>query len=232
MNHPGEIARLAALAAPTVALVNNAQREHQEFMQDVEAVARENGSVIDALPASGTVVIPADDAFTPTWQTLAGTRKVLRFGPGGDVHADARWAGEHWALTIQTPKGQAWLALRVAGVHNVHNALAATAGAMAAGAPLSAVVAGLQAFEPVKGRSAVHRLPWQGRTIDAGRRQLQRQPRFGARRHRRARHAAGAALAGARRHGRSRRPGPGLPPRGRPPRARARHRQRSGAPAS
>ena len=50
MNHPGEIAYLAALAEPTVALVNNAQREHQEFMATVEAVARENGSVFEALP--------------------------------------------------------------------------------------------------------------------------------------------------------------------------------------
>ena len=47
MNHPGEIARLADIAAPTVALVNNAQREHQEFMDGVEAVARENGGVIE-----------------------------------------------------------------------------------------------------------------------------------------------------------------------------------------
>ncbi|MGA0585203.1 MAG: Mur ligase family protein, partial [Castellaniella sp.] len=46
MNHPGEISVLAAIAQPTVALVNNAQREHQEFMSTVEAVARENGAVL------------------------------------------------------------------------------------------------------------------------------------------------------------------------------------------
>ena len=62
MNHPGEIALLARIAAPTVALVNNAQREHQEFMASVEAVARENGAVIDALGADGVAVFPADDA--------------------------------------------------------------------------------------------------------------------------------------------------------------------------
>ncbi len=72
MNHPGEIAALAAIAAPTVAVVNNAQREHLEFMQDVEAVARENGSVIDALPGAGTAVFPADDPFTPLWQSQRG----------------------------------------------------------------------------------------------------------------------------------------------------------------
>lgn len=46
MNHIGEMAYLASIAQPTVGLVNNAQREHQEFMQSVEAVARENGTVI------------------------------------------------------------------------------------------------------------------------------------------------------------------------------------------
>ena len=58
MNHPGEIATLAAMAQPTVALVNNAQREHLEFMHTVQAVAEENGSVLTALPADGVAVFP------------------------------------------------------------------------------------------------------------------------------------------------------------------------------
>ncbi|WP_286877398.1 Mur ligase family protein, partial [Delftia sp. 67-8] len=72
MNHPGEIAELAAIGQPTVALVNNAQREHQEFMHTVEAVARENGSVLLALPADGVAVFPAGDTYTPLWRELAG----------------------------------------------------------------------------------------------------------------------------------------------------------------
>ena len=71
MNHPGEIAALAAMAQPTVALVNNAQREHQEFMATVEAVARENASVFDALPPNGVAVFPAGDAYSDLWRTLA-----------------------------------------------------------------------------------------------------------------------------------------------------------------
>ncbi|MEY3295014.1 MAG: UDP-N-acetylmuramoyl-tripeptide--D-alanyl-D-alanine ligase, partial [Pseudomonadota bacterium] len=82
MNHPGEMALLAALAQPTVALVNNAQREHQEFMKSVEAVADENGAVIDALPAGGTVVIPADDAFTPRWRARRGAARAELRRPG------------------------------------------------------------------------------------------------------------------------------------------------------
>ena len=79
MNHPGEIARLAAIAQPTVALVNNAQREHQEFMATVAAVALENGAVIHALPATGTAVFPADDAHSAVWLAAAGERAHLTF---------------------------------------------------------------------------------------------------------------------------------------------------------
>src|SRR4029450_2293011 len=71
MNHPGEIALLAQITAPTVALVNNAQREHQEFMHTVEAVARENGAVIQALGPSGIAVFPADDPHAHVWRELA-----------------------------------------------------------------------------------------------------------------------------------------------------------------
>jgi UDP-N-acetylmuramoyl-tripeptide--D-alanyl-D-alanine ligase len=168
MNHAGEIAQLAAIAAPTVALVNNAQREHQEFMQGVEAVARENGAVIEALPADGTAVFPADDAaHTPLWRQLAGARPTLTFGTDrrADVSGDATWADGGWRLRLHTPAGSANTLLRIAGRHNVINALAATAGALAAGCTLDAVVHGLDAFEPVKGRSQLKPLQRAGRQI-------------------------------------------------------------------
>jgi UDP-N-acetylmuramoyl-tripeptide--D-alanyl-D-alanine ligase len=78
MNHAGEIAHLAAIAIPTIALVNNAQREHQEFMASVEAVARENGAVIEALAAGGTAVFPADETFTPLWRACSRLRSTVR----------------------------------------------------------------------------------------------------------------------------------------------------------
>src|SRR6202042_1202187 len=83
MNHPGEIAVLARIAQPTVALVNNAQREHQEFMGTVEAVARENGSVIQLLPHDGVAVFPADDTHAAIWKTLAGARRTVTFALNG-----------------------------------------------------------------------------------------------------------------------------------------------------
>jgi UDP-N-acetylmuramoyl-tripeptide--D-alanyl-D-alanine ligase len=173
MNHAGEIAGLARMAAPTVALVNNAQREHQEFMASVEAVALENGAAIEALGASGTAVFPADDAQAAVWRRQAGSRPVQTFvlaGPAdvtakvtADVTADAAWQQGHWAVQVRTPAGDAALTLRVAGRHNVKNALAAATCALAAGAPLDAVVRGLESFVPVKGRSQLGTLRLHGR---------------------------------------------------------------------
>ena len=167
MNHPGEIAELAAIAQPTVALVNNAQREHQEFMKSVEAVARENGAVIEALPATGVAVFPADDDYTALWHDLAAPRESLVFALDvpADLTAQATWQGDHWAVLAHTPSGPLPLTLRVAGRHNVKNALAAAACALAAGAPLDAIQNGLNGFAPVKGRSQVQRLHWRGRDI-------------------------------------------------------------------
>lgn len=169
MNHPGEIAQLAAMAAPTVALVNNAQREHQEFMASVEAVARENGAVIEALGADGVAVFPADETHTPLWHALAGRRRVLTFALGArvpaDVSAEATWATEHWTVDLRTPAGPSTLTLRIAGLHNVKNALAATACALAAGCPLDAVVRGLESFTAVQGRSQASSFERDGRHV-------------------------------------------------------------------
>ena len=167
MNHPGEIKGLAAIAAPTVALVNNAQREHQEFMATVEAAARENGAVIEALDASGVAVFPADDAFTPLWRQLAGARRVSTFAlqAPADVHAAFSWQDSRWAVRMHTPAGAADFELRVAGAHNVKNALAAATAALAVGVPLPAIAQGLQAFEPVVGRSRLHRRRWRGAAL-------------------------------------------------------------------
>jgi UDP-N-acetylmuramoyl-tripeptide--D-alanyl-D-alanine ligase len=156
MNHPGEIGQLAELAAPTVALVNNAQREHQEFMATVEAVAHENGAVFGALPPTGCAVFPAHDPFTATWRALAGSRATLTFAaqPGADIFlAGSEWQTDHWTVRAHTPAAALEFRLHIAGRHNVMNALAAAACALAAGAPLQAVREGLESFRPVAGRS-------------------------------------------------------------------------------
>ncbi len=166
MNHPGEIEGLARIAQPTVALVNNAQREHQEFMASVEAVARENAACFQALPADGTAVFPADDGYTPLWRELAGARRVLTFGgAGADVSGEADWVDGAWRLRARAPAGAFEARLQIAGRHNVRNALAAAACALAAGVVLDAIARGLCEFEPVKGRSRVLGLALGGKAL-------------------------------------------------------------------
>ena len=155
MNHPGEIAYLAQLTQATVALVNNAQREHLEFMHTVEAVARENGNVITALPTQGVVVFPADDVYAATWRGMAGARRCISFAMSGvaDVTASAEWEEGAWRVRCATPLGAMGFKLAIAGRHNVKNALAAIAACIAAEVPLEVIAKGLESFEAVKGRS-------------------------------------------------------------------------------
>jgi UDP-N-acetylmuramoyl-tripeptide--D-alanyl-D-alanine ligase len=154
MNRPGEIAHLAQLAKPTVAVVNNAQREHQEFMASVEATAHENGAAIAALPPEGVAVFPADDPCAPIWRALAGTRRVIDFARSAHavVTATAEPTAAGSRLAIATPQGPIETSIDVPGAHNVHNALAATAACLALGVPTAAIAAGLAAFAPVAGR--------------------------------------------------------------------------------
>jgi len=166
MNHPGEIAWLAQIAKPTVALVNNAQREHQEFLGSVEATAHENGAAIAALPPDGTAVFPADDACAGIWRGLAGTRRILDFARAGMAAVTAQFelAGGGSRLAVASPAGGLDVTLRIGGTHNVHNALAAIAAALALGVPLAPIRRGLEAFGAVAGRGVTSRLA-QGATL-------------------------------------------------------------------
>ncbi|WP_321816186.1 MULTISPECIES: UDP-N-acetylmuramoyl-tripeptide--D-alanyl-D-alanine ligase [unclassified Paraburkholderia] len=158
MNHPGETDLLAKFAEPTVAVVNNAQREHQEFMATVEAVALEHASVIHALKPEGTAVFPADDAYAGIWRVAATGSQILDFALHTDERAvDAAVTGKLSGarLAVATPDGHLEVELKVLGAHNAHNALAATAAALASGVSLDAIRRGLEAFEPVKGRLQV-----------------------------------------------------------------------------
>ena len=158
MNHPGEIAYLAALVRPTIALVNNAQREHLEFMRSVAAVAAENASVFDALPGDGIAVLNADDPMAPVFREKAGKRKRIEFGIGaGDLDCRYSLKNLESEIAVRTPLGEANATLAIPGLHNVRNALAAAACALAAGIPPDAIGEGLAAFRPCCGRLQVKR---------------------------------------------------------------------------
>jgi UDP-N-acetylmuramoyl-tripeptide--D-alanyl-D-alanine ligase len=153
MNHRGEIGYLAGMARPTAALVNNAQREHLEFMGSVADVATENASVFDALGNDGIAVVNADDPHAGYFRQRAGARRVVDFGlhqamvSGGYV-----LKGLESELELRTPEGRARTTLAIPGLHNVRNALAAAACAHAAGIGTAAIAAGLAAFRPYTGR--------------------------------------------------------------------------------
>jgi UDP-N-acetylmuramoyl-tripeptide--D-alanyl-D-alanine ligase len=159
-NHPGEIAALAALAKPSIALVTNAGDEHLEGFGDLAGVARAEGEMYAALGPGSTAVINADDPFCDAWQAMTprGTR-ILRFGIDAlaDVRAQAI-AGRIEAgafatvFTLAIADTEARVRLPLAGRHNVLNALGAAAAAHAAGVAMPAIVAGLERMRPVSGR--------------------------------------------------------------------------------
>jgi len=154
INHPGETAALAAITSPTVALVNNAQREHQEFMKGVPEVAREHGAVFAAMRPEGTGVINADDEFSGYWRELLAGRRVRDFGLDQPAQVGGRHRFTHFGseIELRTPEGEARVELHADGRHNVLNAFAAAACALAAGGNLEAVARGLAVFRPVGGR--------------------------------------------------------------------------------
>ena len=159
MNHPGEIAWLAGIAQPTIAVVTNAQREHMEFMRSVEASAQENANLFRALPPEGVAVVSADDACAAIFLGAAGRRRVVDFGLEREAMVTGGYALKPLSseIVLRTPAGGARVDLAIPGLHNVRNALAAAASAHAAGVPVDAIGRGLAAFRPYAGRLQVKR---------------------------------------------------------------------------
>lgn len=158
---PGDIAYLASIAPPNVALVNNVMPAHMERMGSLLGIAETKGAIYEALPDDGVAVVNADDAFAPWFLQRIGARRVLRFGLEND--ADVRASGivataEGSRFRLHTPAGGADIMLPLPGRHSVMNALAATALALGAGASLDDIARGLVAAEPVPGRQIPHTL--------------------------------------------------------------------------
>jgi UDP-N-acetylmuramoyl-tripeptide--D-alanyl-D-alanine ligase len=164
MNHKGEIDYLTRLARPTVAVITNAGEAHLAGLGTVADVARAKGEIFAGLAADGVAVINADDAHAGLWRELAAPRRVVTFG----IDRDAEVRGEYAAgtLRIATPAGSLLVQLPLLGRHNALNALAATAAALAAGATLADVKAGLEAVKPVAGRLEIKRGVNGARVID------------------------------------------------------------------
>ena len=154
MNHPGEIAYLARIAKPTVALVTNAQRAHLAGMGSIETIAAEKGSVFQELGADGVSVFRADDEWADLWRQQSEGHETMTFAldQAANVTGHYQAHGLDNRLTIAVNGQQVDVTLALPGAHNARNALGAAAATLAAGVSLAAVAQGLNAFRGIKGR--------------------------------------------------------------------------------
>ncbi|HET6570158.1 MAG TPA: UDP-N-acetylmuramoyl-tripeptide--D-alanyl-D-alanine ligase [Solirubrobacterales bacterium] len=138
MRGPGQIAELAAIAEPRVAVITNVGPVHVELLGSVEAIAAAKAEILAALPADGVAVVPSEAGELEPH--LADAPALLRFGPGGDVEAvESRVEGGVTEATIATPEGSVRFHFPFAERHNLTNALAAIGAGIALGAPLEAM---------------------------------------------------------------------------------------------
>jgi UDP-N-acetylmuramoyl-tripeptide--D-alanyl-D-alanine ligase len=161
MNHRGEIAPLAAIAQPSIALVTNVGTAHIEHLGSRDEIAREKGDLLAALAPEGCGVIPADDDYAAALAERVRGR-ILRFGrgPGADVRAEAPVEeATGFRFELVAPEGRTTVRVAGLGETAVSNALAASAAALAAGASLAEVALGLAGYRPVAGRLERRALP-------------------------------------------------------------------------
>lgn len=154
MNHAGEISYITRLAEPDVALINNAGVAHIENLGSTEAIARAKGEIFEGLKAGGTAVINADERFAQLWRDLAQGKRQIEFAleAKAAVTATCKVRELDSEIVLSTPLGTAPAVVPAPGLHNVKNALAASAAAIALAVPAATVAAGLARFGGVKGR--------------------------------------------------------------------------------
>lgn len=154
MNHLGEIRYLTNIARPQVAIVNNAGTAHIGELGSREAIAEAKGEIFEGLAEHGVAVINADDDFSDYWQSLINDKTIITFGhkTQADVTARYRLESDHIAMDLKTPAGEFDVKLSVLGQHNVSNALAASAVAVALDISNADIAEGLNRFAGVPGR--------------------------------------------------------------------------------
>ncbi|MGR8997622.1 MAG: UDP-N-acetylmuramoyl-tripeptide--D-alanyl-D-alanine ligase [Gammaproteobacteria bacterium] len=158
-NHPGEIAYTSKYAQSDVVVLNNAGAAHIEGFGSLDGVARTKGEIIQTLKMDGVAVINRDDKYFAYWKSIAGNRRTLSFGLNGkadvtakDIETEIRDNAFATTFKLVTAQGTVESVLRLAGRHNVVNALAATAACLALGIRLQQINQGLACVKPVTGR--------------------------------------------------------------------------------
>ena len=154
-NHVGEIDYLSNLAKPDVALVNNVGPAHLEGFGSLENISKAKAEIFNGLAENGIAIVNQDDAFAAFWNDYCVDHKVIGFSmqhSNADVFAKYIEAGHY---QIFADNKAADLKLKVPGKHNVMNALATTAVALAVGIPLQSIAASLSEFTNIQGRLTV-----------------------------------------------------------------------------
>ena len=162
MNRAGEIARLTEIADPDVGLITNVAKAHIEGLGSLQGVANAKVELIEKMAQRSQAILNGDDELLVRTATPLGRKMTtFGFGPRNDVHPDAlrNLGQEGFSFEIRHPGGVIPLRLRVPGVQNVYNALAASAIALALKSPAESIAQGLSAFEGMAGRFTVSRLP-------------------------------------------------------------------------
>ncbi|GAB2795962.1 UDP-N-acetylmuramoyl-tripeptide--D-alanyl-D-alanine ligase [Halomonas shantousis] len=156
-NHLGEIAWTVMLARPHVAVITNVTGAHVGEFGGMGQIAQAKAEILAGLNDDGIAVLNRDDPFYPVWRALAGRREVFDFGldeaarvHGGHLACEAE--GRYAFSLIVDGKDLGRVRLAVLGRHNVLNALAAAAAALALGIPAAEVIGGLEACRPLQGR--------------------------------------------------------------------------------
>lgn len=158
----GHIALLCDIARPTIAVVTLVALAHAEMFGTIEEVAAAKGELVESLPSGGTAVLNADDALVSAMASRTTHARVLRFGvASGDADVSAESVAVDSELRptfrMRSPWGNADIRLRVRGAHQVLNALAAAAAALAAGVRLEDAASGLEAAEASPWRMSLER---------------------------------------------------------------------------
>ena len=154
MNHLGEIDYLTRIAKPTVAIINNAGSAHIGELGSRGNIAQAKGEIFAGLTDSGVAVINADDEYADYWIALNKGKKIVTFAmrKPADVKATYQEKSGLSIVNLTTPHGGISFKLNVLGTHNISNALAASAVAVALGIANTDIVRGLENFSAVKGR--------------------------------------------------------------------------------
>jgi UDP-N-acetylmuramoyl-tripeptide--D-alanyl-D-alanine ligase len=156
MNHPGEVAALAKVAAPDVGIITNIGVAHIEFMGSREKIAEEKGALAEAVGADGTIILNADDPFTKGIAARARGKVIFAGTTAGSIRAtEVNQSGNGTDFTILEGAHRCRAQLPVPGLHMVQNALLAVAAGRVFGLSLEECAAGLVAAPLTKARLQV-----------------------------------------------------------------------------